>query len=151
MGRACDAAAGVAWGAYSLLGRSAAAPLAANAGNFVRTLPAALALVLLATGLARLAPSLLPALAPHASPRGLALAAASGALTSGVGYAIWYAVIGRLGALRAATVQLSVPLIAAAAGVLLLDEALTPRLAVACLAIVGGIALVLGGRARRQG
>ena len=72
----------------------------------------------------------------------------SGAITSGIGYAIWYAALRNLSAMRAATVQLSVPLIAAFGGVLFLQEAITPRLAVASAAILGGIALVLASRSR---
>jgi drug/metabolite transporter (DMT)-like permease len=84
----------------------------------------------------------------HGDARGIALAVASGAITSGIGYVIWYAALPGLSALRAATVQLSVPLIAAVGGVLFLSEAVTPRLAVASVAILGGIALVLMGKSR---
>ena len=73
---------------------------------------------------------------------------ASGALTSGLGYVVWYAALARLSAMQAATVQLSVPLLAAFGGVLLLSEAITPRLAVASVAILGGIALVLSRKSR---
>ena len=79
----------------------------------------------------------------HADGRGLTLAIISGALTSGLGYVIWYAALRRLTALQAASVQLSVPVLAALGGVFLLGEALTPRLLLAALAILGGIALVL--------
>ncbi|MFV0672997.1 DMT family transporter [Variovorax sp. tm] len=140
LGALLMAAAGVAWGVYSLRGRSVADPLAATARNFTRALPLALALSLV---------SAVEAHADvHADAMGLVLAVASGALTSGLGYAVWYAVLGRLGAMRAATVQLSVPLLAAFGGVLFLSEAITPRLAVASIAILGGIALVLGQKAR---
>jgi drug/metabolite transporter (DMT)-like permease len=143
--------AGVSWGAYTLLGRGSAAPLAATAGNFVRAVPLAL-LPCAATALVSwAAPDAAAATPLHASATGVALAAASGAITSGLGYAIWYAALRRLSTLRAATVQLSVPLIAAVGGVLLLGEAITPRLAVASLAILGGIAIVLAGRSRRTG
>jgi drug/metabolite transporter (DMT)-like permease len=84
----------------------------------------------------------------HADAAGIALAVASGALTSGIGYVIWYAALPWLSAMRAATVQLSVPLIAAFGGVIFLSEAITPRLAFASVAILGGIALVLMGKAR---
>jgi drug/metabolite transporter (DMT)-like permease len=83
----------------------------------------------------------------HADVVGVGLAIASGALTSGLGYVVWYAALRRLSALRAAVVQLSVPLIAAVGGVLLLGEAFSLRLGVAALAILGGIGLVLGSRA----
>lgn len=136
-GAALMAVAGVAWGVYSLRGRQSGKkrtdPLAATAGNFVRATPLGIALWLAwaARG--------------HVGARGVALALASGALTSGLGYVVWYAALPRLKALQAASVQLSVPLIAALGGVLLLDEAFTARLALAALAILGGIALVLGG------
>jgi drug/metabolite transporter (DMT)-like permease len=123
--------AGAAWGVYSLRGRGVADPLAATARNFTRAAPLALVL------------SLPLALRAHADAGGVGLAIASGALTSGIGYVIWYAALSGLSAMRAAAVQLSVPLIAAFGGVLLLSEAITPRLAVASMAILGGIALVL--------
>jgi drug/metabolite transporter (DMT)-like permease len=131
--------AGVAWGGYSLRGRGRGPaqgdPLAATAGNFVRATPLGVVLWM-ALWLAWSAPS-------HADASGVALALASGALTSGLGYVVWYAALPRLAALQAASVQLSVPLLAALGGVLLLDEAFTARLALAAAAILGGIALVL--------
>lgn len=143
-GAALMAAAGVAWGVYSLRGRSASSPLAATADNFARSVPMAAALVLLAL-LALPTPSL------RASPRGAALAVLSGALASGVGYSFWYAAVPALGATRAAVVQLLVPVLVAAAGVVLLGEAVTRRLAVSALAVLGGVALAISaaGRARR--
>jgi len=75
---------------------------------------------------------------------------ASGALTSGIGYVIWYAALRRLSAMRAATVQLSVPLIAAFGGVVFLSEAITPRLIAASTAILGGIAMVMTSRSRKH-
>jgi drug/metabolite transporter (DMT)-like permease len=133
------AGAGVAWGGYSLRGRGAADPLAATAASFIRAAPLGILLALVFA--ARL----------HADARGLGLAVASGALTSGLGYVVWYAALRRMTALRAAAVQLSVPLIAALGGVLLLGEAVSLRLGVAALAILGGIALVLGSRTRSRG
>jgi len=133
-GAALMAGAGVAWGGYSLRGRGAPDPLAATAASFVRAAPLAVLLVLPFS--ARV----------HADARGVGLAVASGALTSGLGYVVWYAALRHLTALRAAVVQLSVPLLAAGGGVLLLGEAFTGRLALAALAILGGIALVLGSR-----
>jgi drug/metabolite transporter (DMT)-like permease len=129
------AGAGVAWGAYSLRGRGTADPLAATAASFIRAAPLGILLALACA--ARL----------HADARGVGLALVSGALSSGLGYVVWYAALRRLTALRAAAVQLSVPLIAALGGVLLLGEAFTLRLGVAALAILGGIGLVLGSRA----
>ena len=128
------ALAGVAWGVYSLRGRGVADPLAATAGNFLRATPLAL---ILSLGLWAQS---------HAGMRGILLAVASGALTSGLGYVIWYAALPSLGALRAATVQLCVPLIAALGGVLLLAESPGLRLLLAGAAILGGIGLTLLGR-----
>jgi drug/metabolite transporter (DMT)-like permease len=136
LGAALMAVAGVAWGVYSLRGRGVADPLAATARNFVRAAPMALLLSLVLAGSA------------HADAAGIALAVASGALTSGIGYVIWYAALPWLSAMRAATVQLSVPLIAAFGGVIFLAEAITPRLAYASVAILGGIALVLLAKSR---
>jgi drug/metabolite transporter (DMT)-like permease len=136
LGAALMAVAGVAWGVYSLRGRGVADPLAATARNFARAAPMALAL------------SLALAAQAHADGAGVALAIASGAVTSGLGYVIWYAALPRLSALRAATVQLSVPPIAAFGGVLFLMEPITPRLALASIAILGGIGLVLAGKGR---
>ncbi|MDK3023249.1 DMT family transporter [Cupriavidus taiwanensis] len=131
-------AAGIAWGVYSLRGRRAADPVETTAGNFVRAVPMALAL-----GAAIQAQRTLDA-------TGLAYAVVSGALTSGLGYVIWYAAMPRLRAATAATVQLSVPVIAAVGGSAWLGEALTLRLALSAAAVLGGIALViLGKRAER--
>jgi drug/metabolite transporter (DMT)-like permease len=146
-------AAGVAWGVYSLRGKGAGDPTLVTAGNFMRTVPMAAvvsAVMLLgaAFGSNGLAGSgwLLPAV----DSAGLAYALASGAVTSGLGYAIWYTALPALRATTAATVQLSVPAIAAFGGVLLLGESLSPRLGLASLAILGGIALViLSGRQGR--
>lgn len=123
--------AGVAWGAYSLRGRGALDPLRTTAGNFLRTLPmAALFLLALLSQLQVDTPGLLAALA-------------SGALASGVGYAIWYTALPSLRRASAATLQLAVPLIVAVAGVLWLGEPATLRLLLAGAAILGGVALVL--------
>lgn len=127
--------AGIAWGVYSLRGRGADDPVAVTAGNFAR---AALPALLLTGGL--LATGLAPRQWPPAD--GLAWALASGGLTSGLGYVIWYAALPGLRATSAATVQLIVPALAAAGGVVLLGEAMSPRLALTALAILGGIALV---------
>ncbi|MBE2243917.1 MAG: DMT family transporter [Burkholderiaceae bacterium] len=136
-GAAMMAAAGVAWGVYSLRGRGVADPLAATAANFARATPLALLL------------SLVLAFDARVDASGAALAVASGALTSGLGYVIWYAALPSLSAMRAATVQLSVPPIAAFGGVLFLSETITLRLVAASLAILGGVALVLASRSRR--
>ena len=139
VGSTLMAVAGVAWGAYSLRGRGVPDPLAATASNFLRAMPLALVL-----GLAFVARA-------HADLAGVLLAIASGALTSGLGYVIWYAALRGLSSLQAASVQLSVPVIAAVAGALWLDEAFTARLLVAVVAILGGIGLVLTDRARGRG
>ncbi len=130
------AIAGVAWGLYSLRGRGVADPLAVTAGNFARAAPLALVLSLLFVAKA------------NVDTAGVVLAVVSGAVTSGIGYVIWYAALRNLSAMRAATVQLSVPPIAAIGGVIFLSEAITPRLAAASAAILGGIAMVLLSRSR---
>jgi drug/metabolite transporter (DMT)-like permease len=127
-------AAGVAWGVYSLRGRTGGDPTAVTAGNFVRAcLPAA-----------ALSAAMLPWATIDAAGMGLALM--SGAVTSGIGYAIWYAALPGLTATRAASVQLSVPVLTALAGVLLLAEPLSPRLLLASAAVLGGITLVIAVR-----
>ncbi|WP_375058292.1 EamA family transporter [Zobellella sp. DQSA1] len=127
-------AAGLAWGLYSLWGRGQREPLAATAGNFARALLPALGLSLLLFPSARW------------EPVGLAYAVASGALASGLGYALWYAALPALRATSAATVQLSVPVLAAFGGVLLLAEPLGWRLLLSSLVVLGGVALVIRGR-----
>jgi drug/metabolite transporter (DMT)-like permease len=122
---------GIAWGAYSLLGKGTPDPLAATAGNFIRTLPIMAVLCLLALSWLEW------------DTAGVIYALLSGGLTSGIGYAIWYAALPGLAAIQAASVQLSVPLLTALAGSLLLGETLTGRLVIAGLAILGGLALVL--------
>jgi drug/metabolite transporter (DMT)-like permease len=123
--------AGIAWGIYSLRGRGVADPAAETAGNFLRAAPMAIALALVL--LAR----------QHLDGMGVLYAVLSGALASGIGYTAWYGALRGLTALRAASVQLSVPVLAALAGALLLQEPLTARLMLASVAMLGGIALVL--------
>ena len=123
--------AGVAWGVYSLRGKGAGDPTRVTAGNFLRTVPIAAALGLLTHDGASL------------DSAGFRYAVSSGALASGIGYAIWYAALPALKATHAATVQLSVPLIAAVGGIVFLGETLTLRLVLASAAILGGIALVI--------
>jgi drug/metabolite transporter (DMT)-like permease len=129
-------AAGIAWGIYSLRGRGAGDPTRVTAGNFLRAVPIALACSLLMSG--QLA----------ADMPGVAYALASGALASGIGYAIWYSVLPALKATTAATVQLSVPAIAALGGIVFLGELLSLRLIAASIAILGGIVIVIAGRHR---
>jgi len=128
--------AGVAWGAYSLRGRGVANVTASTAGNFVRAVPFAVGM------------SVLGLTSVQFDLQGLAYAVCSGALTSGFGYAIWYSVLPYLSATTAAIVQLSVPVIAAFGAVVLLNEALIPRLGLASVAVLGGIGLVLYWRGR---
>ena len=125
--------AGVAWGIYSLRGKGAGNPTRVTAGNFLRAVPLAAVLGLVLNDGVTL------------DGAGVGYAVASGALASGIGYAIWYAVLPALKATTAATVQLSVPVIAALGGVLFLGEAVTLRLVLASVAILGGIALVISG------
>lgn len=139
LGTLLMAVAGIAWGVYSLRGRGAGEPVAATAGNFMRAAPLALMVSVLALVFAE---------PPHANANGIVLAIASGAITSGLGYVLWYAALPHLTSLRAATVQLSVPPLAALGGVWWLSEALTLRLVLSSAAILGGIALVLASRAR---
>ncbi len=129
-------AAGAAWGVYSLRAKGAGDPTSATAGNFVRAAVFAALLFL---------PFLSSA---HVDSAGVMLALASGAITSGLGYAIWYSALQGLRPATAATVQLSVPGIAALGGVLLLAEPLTWQLAGAFAAIIGGMAVVILTRPR---
>ena len=122
--------AGVAWGVYSIRGRGAVDPLQVTAGNFIRAAPMAVILSVASLGQASL------------DLAGVGYAVLSGALASGVGYAIWYTALPFLKSTTAATVQLGVPVIAAFGGVFFLQESLTLRLLAASVAILGGIALV---------
>ncbi|WP_243700814.1 DMT family transporter [Paralcaligenes ureilyticus] len=117
--------AGAAWGWYSLLGKGATSPLATTAGNFARTIPFGFFASLKGDGL------------------GVLCAVLSGAFASGLGYAIWYGVIRQLSVLKASSVQLCVPILTALIGAVFLGEALTLRVVLACIAVLGGIALVL--------
>ena len=131
--------AGVAWGIYSLRGRGGGDPTRVTAGNFLRAVPIAAALSLLLHEGASL------------DGAGFWYAVASGALASGIGYAVWYAALPALKATQAAIVQLSVPVIAALGGILFLGEPLTLRLALTSAAILGGIALVILEKPAAQG
>jgi drug/metabolite transporter (DMT)-like permease len=123
--------AGASWGIYSLIGRGAGDPITVTTGNFLRAAPMALVLSLLL--LAR----------TSIDGAGICYAIASGALTSGIGYAIWYAALPGLKASHAASVQLSVPVIAALGGIIFLGESITPRLSLASVAVLGGLALFI--------
>lgn len=135
LGAGLMACAGLGWGLYSLRGRGVTEPIGATGGNFIR------ATLLVLPLMALWWPEGLPSL------RGWMAALASGMLASGLGYVVWYSVLPRLAATRAAVVQLTVPVIAALGGVVILNESVTLRLALASGAILGGVGLVFVGRA----
>ena len=139
LGAGLMAVAGVAWGSYSLVGRSAGDPTEATAWNFIYAVPLVVVTSLVFIGDIQI------------SPAGAGYAVASGAIASGIGYVIWYAALRGLTATSAATVQLSVPIIAAIGGVILMSEEVTLRLVVASVATLGGVALVLTQRNRKPG
>jgi drug/metabolite transporter (DMT)-like permease len=132
LGAALMLASGVTWGMYSLHGRDATQPAAANAGTFLRSLPfvAALTVVAFATS-------------THLTERGVIFAIASGAFATGLGYVTWYAVMPSLGAARGAIVQLSIPVIAAAGAIVLLDEPLERHVVFGGAVLLGGLGLAL--------
>jgi drug/metabolite transporter (DMT)-like permease len=123
--------AGVAWGIYSLRGKAEKNPASATTGNFSRAVPfaAAVSIVFISR--------------VHLNFAGVSYALISGAITSGLGYVIWYSALPDLKAASAATVQLSVPVLAATGGILFLGEPVTLRYVVASIAVLGGIALVV--------
>jgi drug/metabolite transporter (DMT)-like permease len=129
---------GLGWAAYTLIGRGSVSPLHDTTGNFIRTVP--LAALLIVGGL----------LLQRLDPLAVLYAAISGAIASGLGYVVWYAALPALTRTRASLVQLTVPVIAALGGVLLIGEQLTARLVVAFLAIVGGVAFALLAAGRRR-
>jgi drug/metabolite transporter (DMT)-like permease len=126
--------AGAAWGMYSLRGRGAADPLAVTAGNFARAVPACIALSVVTLPWATF------------DRAGFCYAIASGALTSGLGYVAWYAALPSLRAIQAASVQLSVPVIAALGGALLLGETPDARLLLGAAVVLGGISLTIAAK-----
>lgn len=127
--------AGIAWGFYTLRGRGSANPLADTTGNFIRAAPLSII-------------AALPFLAQfHLSSKGFVLAILSGAIASGLGYSVWYAALRFHTAARAAILQLSVPVLAAAGGVIFLKEEIVLRLVLASALILGGICLAIFGRA----
>jgi drug/metabolite transporter (DMT)-like permease len=137
LGSVLMAIAGISWGIYSLRGRGSTEPLGDTTSNFVWAIPLALFTSLLVFEYA------------YVSPSGALLAVASGALASGLGYTVWFAALRGLTAIRAATVQLTVPVLAAAGGVLLLQESITVRLLLSAALILGGVALALAGQVRK--
>jgi drug/metabolite transporter (DMT)-like permease len=126
--------AGIAWGIYTLKGRSSDEPLMDTAYNFLRTLPLVIILAIITVKNS------------HYSYQGVLLAVLSGGITSGIGYAIWYVALGGLSATQAAVVQLLVPVIAAFGGVIFVSETVTLRLIVSATMILGGILMVVLGR-----
>lgn len=127
---------GIAWGAYSLIGRGSTHPVSDTAGNFTRALPLLLV------------PALAAVFAGHLriGSAGLFYALGSGILASGAGYAVWYGVLKQISAQQAATLQLSVPVIAALGGVMVLSEPVSMRLVGASVVVLGGVGLALSGR-----
>jgi drug/metabolite transporter (DMT)-like permease len=128
------AAAGAAWGFYTLRGKGSSDPLADTTGNFVRSVPmiAVVAIIILSK--------------IHLSNRGVLLAVLSGAVTSGIGYTVWYATLKHHTATRAAVLQLAVPVLAAVLGSMFLAEVASLRLVIAAALILGGIGLTIFGR-----
>lgn len=130
--------AGAAWGMYTLKGRGSSNPLADTAGNFARTVPLIVVLALIAARHMQL------------SPAGVIYAVLSGAVASGIGYTLWYTALAGLSATQAAVVQLLVPVIAAAGGVAFMSEAISLRLALSAVLILGGILMVTLGRYKKR-
>ena len=124
-------AAGIAWGVYSLKGKGAKFPIEATAGNFIRATPLALVLLVI----------FWPGGELHAE--GIMYAVVSGAIASALGYALWYSILVHIAAIKAATLQLSVPVLAVFAGWLFLDEPVTLRIILSSLAVIGGVAMVI--------
>ena len=138
IGTAMMGLSGIAWGVYSLIGRSATDPLAATAANFLRSVPFALVLALIF------------ALDLELTAFGIAMAVLSGAVTSGLGYALWYRALRQISSTRAAIVQLTVPALATAGGILFLGEQITLRFALCSLLILGGVALFVTAKDRQR-
>lgn len=132
LGAALMLASGVTWGMYSLHGRDATQPAAANAGTFLRCLP--FVAILTAVGFA---------MSPHLTTGGVILAVASGAVATGLGYVTWYAVMPSLGAARGAIVQLSIPVFATFGAVVLLHEPLRIHVVFGGAVLLGGLGLAL--------
>jgi drug/metabolite transporter (DMT)-like permease len=133
-GAALMATAGIAWGLYSVNGRGAVDPLGQTRRNFVLTIP--MALLLLAAWLPKLS----------ATREGILLAVVSGAITSGLGYVVWYRALRGLSGVSASLVQLSTPVLAALGGIILLSEPASSRLFVASVLVLGGIAFAVATR-----
>jgi len=138
LGSALMAAAGISWGFYTLRGRDSSDPLADTASNFIRSVPFVISI------------SLLNLKNIHLSTNGLLLAVTSGTITSGLGYVLWYAALRGLTTTRAATVQLSVPVLAAWSGIIFLSEEMSLRLLLAGVLILGGIGLAVMSRGQKM-
>jgi drug/metabolite transporter (DMT)-like permease len=134
LGAALMIISGIAWGFFSIRGKGTGDPVLVITGSFVRAAPFAILLSIAMLSSASL------------NPAGIGFAVLSGALTSGVGYILWYIVLRGLTVTGAATVQLTVPMIAAAGGVVLLGEPVSLRLVLASIAIIGGVAFALTGK-----
>ena len=122
---------GIGWGIYTIRGKGSGNALQVNAYNFLRTVP--LVCIMLLFSLKEI----------QATNEGVALAILSGAVTSGIGYTIWYIALRGLTAVQASVVQLLVPVIAAVGGVIFLSEIISLRLTIASFLILGGIGLVV--------
>ena len=128
------AIAGMAWGIYSVLGKKAESAIAATTASFLISTPICLIFVLF-----------LPDNPDFSwSNTGALLAIASGSITSGIGYALWYYVLPKIPSTNAAVSQLSVPLIAAAGGMIFMQELITLKFVISCVLVLGGIALTIG-------
>jgi drug/metabolite transporter (DMT)-like permease len=131
--------AGIAWGVYSIRGKGVSAPVAMTAANFSRAAPMGILVCVLA----------LPWVQMHLQPMGVLLAVMSGAITSGIGYTLWYKSLPRLSTTQASVVQLMVPVIAAVGGITFLSEHVTGRLIAASTLILGGVGLAITKRRSR--
>ena len=128
------AIAGMAWGIYSVLGKKAESAIAATTASFLISTPICLIFVLLLPNNPDLS----------WSNKGALLAIASGSITSGIGYALWYYILPKIPSTNAAVSQLSVPLIAAAGGMIFMQELITLKFVISCVLVLGGIALTIG-------
>jgi drug/metabolite transporter (DMT)-like permease len=130
------AVSGVAWGFYTLAGRGSLNPLVDTANNFLKSIPFVLICVLVFVAFYDL----------NITGNGIVLAVVSGAITSGLGYAIWYLVLDTISVTQAAVIQLTVPIIAAFGGVVFASEAISMELVVSSMLVLGGVLLVTAGK-----
>jgi drug/metabolite transporter (DMT)-like permease len=134
MGFALMSISGIAWGGYTLAGKGSKTPLLDTTNNFLRTLPFIVLLTILTLQQVQI------------STQGMMLAIVSGAVTSGLGYAIWYSALARLTVTQAATIQLTVPIIATFGGVLFSNEMITIKLIISSILVLGGVLVVTLGK-----